>query len=90
MGLLPTNPLFVQEYDLAAGDLMAVFSDGIPEATRDGENLLGLDPVKRILLEQREDPLEDIRDAILKEVNDYLAGRHASDDVTLILLRRKS
>ena len=90
MGLLPTNPLVSQEYDLDSGDLMAVFSDGIPEATRDGENLMGLAPVERILREYREAPLEEIRDAILKEVNEYLAGRHASDDVTLLLLRKNS
>jgi len=69
---------------------MAIFSDGIPEATRDGENLMGLDPVIKILKEMRSAPLSELRDAILQEVTDYLAGRHASDDITLILLRRKA
>ncbi len=89
MGLLPENPLKVQSGALQPGDLMAVFSDGIPEATRDGENLMGLEPVIAILRERRSAPLAEIRDAILNAVEDHLAGRHASDDVTLILLRRK-
>jgi serine phosphatase RsbU (regulator of sigma subunit) len=90
MGLLPTNPLHTQEADLKPGDLMAIFSDGIPEATRDGENLLGLSKVRKILIEMRESPLEEIRDAILKSVTDYLQGSHASDDITLVLVRRNS
>ena len=90
MGLLPTNPLHTQEADLKQGDLMAVFSDGIPEATRDGENLLGLSKVRKILIEMRESPLEEIRDAILRSVTDYLQGSHPSDDITLVLLRRNA
>ena len=88
MGLLPVNPVKTQEMQFRPGDLMAIFSDGIPEATRDGENLMGLEVVKEILKEMRAAPLEEIRDAILKKVTDYLAGRHASDDITLILLRK--
>jgi serine phosphatase RsbU (regulator of sigma subunit) len=90
MGLLPSNSVKKQEMQFRAGDLMAIFSDGIPEATRDGENLMGLDVVKDLLKEMRNAPLGDIRDAILKKVTDYLAGRHSSDDITLILLRRNA
>jgi len=90
MGLLPMNQVKKQQMQFEPGDLMAIFSDGIPEATRDGENLMGLDPVTEILKEMRAAPLPEIRDAILQKVTDYLAGRHASDDITLILLRRKA
>ncbi|HKI83189.1 MAG TPA: SpoIIE family protein phosphatase, partial [Candidatus Krumholzibacteria bacterium] len=90
MGLLPMNQVKKQQMQFEPGDLMAIFSDGIPEATRDGENLMGLDPVTKILKEMRAAPLPEIRDAILQKVTDYLAGRHASDDITLILLRRKA
>jgi hypothetical protein len=73
---------------LRPGDLMFVFSDGIPEATVDGERFLGLDVVKSILVEHRGEPLPKIRERILARVSDFLAGEHNSDDVTLLLLRR--
>jgi serine phosphatase RsbU (regulator of sigma subunit) len=73
---------------LNPGDLMAVFSDGIPEATTDGDRFLGLDEVKEILVKYREEPLEKIRGRIVSAVANFLHGEPNSDDVTLLLLRR--
>jgi serine phosphatase RsbU (regulator of sigma subunit) len=70
------------------GDLLFIFSDGIPEATTQGDEFLGLDPVKRILKENREEVLTSIRAKIVTTVKEFLAGGPASDDVTLMLLRR--
>ena len=38
MGVLPTYPFEEGETDLRSGDLLAAFSDGIPEATRGGDS----------------------------------------------------
>jgi hypothetical protein len=71
------------------GDLLAVFSDGVPEATTDGSRFLGIDPVKEILTAGRNDPLATTREKIVSAVDNYLAGEPNSDDVTLLLLRRQ-
>jgi len=76
------------ESEMKPGDVLAVFSDGIPEATTNGESFLGLDQVKQILIEHREEPLTEIRKRIVAEVQNFLAGDRMSDDVTLVLLRR--
>jgi serine phosphatase RsbU (regulator of sigma subunit) len=76
------------ETTVRPGDLIAVFSDGIPEATLDGESFLDLDPVKQILESQRNGSLADIRTSIVDTVSSFLGGKPASDDVTLMLLRR--
>lgn len=75
---------------LHPGDLMAVFSDGIPEATTDGERFLGLEKVKQILVDHRTEPLVKIRERIVAAVAEFLAGEPNSDDVTLLLLRRSA
>jgi sigma-B regulation protein RsbU (phosphoserine phosphatase) len=72
------------------GDLLAAFSDGVPEATTDGERFLGIDAVRDILSSGREEPLTEVRDRIVSAVDDFLAGEPNSDDVTLMLLRRRS
>ena len=89
VGMLPEFPCQATTETLAPGDLLVIFSDGIPEATIDGEDFLGLDPVKAILTERREQPLAEISTAIGDAVTQFLKGGHASDDVTLMLLRRK-
>ncbi|MCK5407881.1 MAG: serine/threonine-protein phosphatase, partial [Candidatus Krumholzibacteria bacterium] len=76
------------EAELLPGDLMAVFSDGIPEATTDGEKFLGMEPVREVLITHRKDSLANIRGKIVALVDDFLAGEPTSDDVTILLLRR--
>lgn len=76
------------EAELLPGDLMAVFSDGIPEATTDGEKFLGMEPVREVLITHRNDSLANIRGKIVALVDDFLAGEPTSDDVTILLLRR--
>jgi len=81
-------PLDVHEMTIQPGDTMAIFSDGIPEATTTGDKFLGLAGVKEILVTNRDEPLPAIRDRIVKIVEAFLAGGPASDDVTLVMLRR--
>ena len=73
---------------LEPGDLMAVFSDGVPEATTNGETFLGMEPVKEILAEHQNNKLPDIRKKIISTVKGFLNNEPMSDDVTMMLLRR--
>jgi len=85
------EPMFeTAEAALAPGDLVAVFSDGIPEATTDGERFLGLESVKETLCALRGEGLPRIREQIIGEVQRFLGGESTSDDLTLILLRRRA
>jgi phosphoserine phosphatase RsbU/P len=89
VGMLPEFTCRVGVTTLEPGDLLVIFSDGIPEATLDGEAFLGIEPVKSILTQMRRQPLADISNAIGEAVDQFLKGGHASDDVTLLLVRRK-
>jgi serine phosphatase RsbU (regulator of sigma subunit) len=83
------EPIFqAAEVTLKTGDLLAIFTDGITEATVDNESFLGLDPIKDLLIAHRDEKLSDLRQRIVARVEDYLKGEPASDDVTLMLLRR--
>jgi len=86
--MLPTLASSSAEARMEPGDLLMIFSDGIPEATPDTEHFLGLEPVQEILVRRRGDALADIRTEIIATVNGFLKGEPASDDVTLLLLRR--
>jgi len=88
VGMLPEFNCKVDETILGKGDLLAIFSDGIPEATLDGEAFLGIQPVKTLLTETRNKPLAEISEVLGDAVNKFLKGGHASDDVTLMLVRR--
>ncbi len=89
VGMIEDFMLEAGEARIEPGDLLAIFSDGVPEATTDGERFLGMDPVQDILTTYSDEPLSEIRSRIVSVVDKYLAGEPNSDDVTLLLMRRK-
>jgi sigma-B regulation protein RsbU (phosphoserine phosphatase) len=88
VGLLPFGDFDVEKVTLEPGDVLSIFSDGIPEATRDGNDFLGDKPVDDAMREFRLSPLKEMRETILNAVHGFLTPSEASDDVTLMLLRR--
>jgi len=88
VAMIEHTPLDAKEMTLNPGDMIVVFSDGIPEATTSGDKFLGLDGVKQILIAHRAEPLSAIRDRVVAVVEGFLAGGPASDDVTLVMIRR--
>jgi sigma-B regulation protein RsbU (phosphoserine phosphatase) len=88
MGVLPTFAFTEGEATLEHGDLLAAFSDGIPEATREGEFFDDI-RLREALVEMATDPeLDRVGDGIVARVEKFLAGAPRSDDVTLVLVRR--
>jgi len=73
---------------LAPGDVVAIFSDGVTEATRENEEF-GEDRLLGILRAQRCSPAAEIVRTILEEVERFGAGAQ-SDDLTLLVLRSLS
>ncbi len=87
-GVLPSFPYSSAEARLEPGDTLVLFSDGIPEAQR-GEELFDDERLREAILEASREPgLPEVRTTILKRVDDFLAGEHRNDDVTLLLMRR--
>jgi len=88
MALLPGGSFEVAQARLEEGDLLVVFSDGIPEATVAGDEFFGLDPVLETLRTSKATSLVALREEILTQIDGYLGDEPASDDVTLLMIRR--
>jgi sigma-B regulation protein RsbU (phosphoserine phosphatase) len=74
---------------LTPGSLLAVFSDGIPEARKSDEEYFELKRLARLLAAgSRAGKLESLGQSIIGEVDSFLGGRPRQDDVALLLLRR--
>ena len=76
------------EVQIGKGDLLAIFTDGITEATTDGDIFFGDQRAEELIQRMHQEPLERIREALLAEIHAYLEGQPASDDITLLLMRR--
>lgn len=87
-GILPEFPYHAETLELAPGDLMAIFSDGIPEAQR-GDEFFDDERVRATLIEASREPgLQDVRRHVIEAVDGFLSGAHRTDDVTLLMIRR--
>ena len=76
--------------ELRPGELLALYSDGIPEARR-GDTLYEDERLEELLLGMDPGlPLEEVRRRVLHSVSAWSEGEPRGDDITLMLLRRET
>jgi phosphoserine phosphatase RsbU/P len=86
--MLPPDPFASRVVDLPPGAVLAIFSDGIPEAMGP-EGFYGDERLVETLRRQLDQPLEVMAKEALADVEKFRGGTRASDDVTILLLRRR-
>jgi serine phosphatase RsbU (regulator of sigma subunit) len=88
VGLLPNVKYEQQDFQLQTGDLLAVFSDGIPEAEDAKEQEFGETRLAELLTAHAGKPLDDIIKVLTGAVGKWIYDPEGRDDLTLLLLRR--
>jgi sigma-B regulation protein RsbU (phosphoserine phosphatase) len=88
LGLLAHATYKCQATDLAPGDLLLIYTDGITEAVNPEDEEFGLERLTTATEQGAADPLADLRSAIELELQDFVRGVPYADDRTLVLLRR--
>lgn len=79
-----------EEIEVKQGQVLAIYSDGIPEAWAPGQKeIYGMDPFmesfKKHCLEKEQ--LQDIHDAVIDDAYAFMDTEPQQDDVTLMLIR---
>lgn len=88
IGVLPDYPYASESVAIAPGDLLAIFSDGIPEAQR-GDEFFDEKRLSDILVAAGASVgLEALSRQVMSGVEGFLAGAPRGDDITLVLMRR--
>lgn len=90
LGILESETYDLTETTLGTGDMLVCYSDGLTEATNPNHEMFG---ERRLLaaiqmLAPKVADETDLLDGILKELNDFTAGRPLDDDLTVVVLRR--
>jgi sigma-B regulation protein RsbU (phosphoserine phosphatase) len=88
VGLLPNVKYEQQDVQLRTGDLLAVFSDGIPEAEDAAAQEFGEARLAELLVTQTDKPLDHIITVVTGTVEKWIHDPEGRDDLTLLLLRR--
>lgn len=87
LGLLPALNYDELEIPLDPGDVVLLFSDGIPDQTNPGEQEFGITRVAENLVRLRQQSVQQIAGGILDTVAAFANGAVVFDDQTLIVMR---
>ncbi len=88
-GILEEAPYSAGRFTLPPGGLLAVFSDGIPEAQH-GDDFFEDSRLQEMLVAEASTPdLSEIRTRVMDAVLGFVADSPRSDDITLMLIRRE-
>jgi serine phosphatase RsbU (regulator of sigma subunit) len=88
LGLFPETPFEAGEVALAPGDVLLVFTDGLSEAWGQDEEEFGEDRMGGLIREHASLPARELEQRIQNEVEIFTAGARATDDRTLIIVKR--
>jgi sigma-B regulation protein RsbU (phosphoserine phosphatase) len=88
VGLLPNVQYEQQDVVLQTGDLLAIFSDGIPEAEDATEQEFGEARLAELLAAQTQQPLDHIITVVTGTVEKWIHDPEGRDDLTLLVLRK--
>jgi serine phosphatase RsbU (regulator of sigma subunit) len=77
-------------FQLEAGDLLALFSDGVPEAQSKTEQEWGEKSLREYLDKEKDGTARNIIEQIIVEIDRFADGTSQHDDITLLVLKPKT
>lgn len=86
-GLLADARFEGESVQLAPGDVLLLYTDGVTEAANPSNELFGTERLIRVLRQCRNFAAGRIVESILDAVRTFGAGAHQADDITLVALR---
>ena len=74
-------------FELKPGDTLFVYTDGVPEATDNENNLFGTDRMLAALNRDTDADPETLLRTVRKEIDDFVGGAPQFDDITMLAFR---
>ena len=87
LGVLPDHPYRSASTDLAPGDVVLVFTDGVSEALGAQNRQFGTEAIRRTLA-RAPAHIPEIGEAVLAAVRAHTQGRPQSDDIAIVCFGR--
>ena len=78
-----------KEEKIEKGDLIVLYTDGITEARNNSNELFGRERLIEILKKNYEENPEKIVDIITNSINKWMGGKHQSDDIALVVIKKE-
>ncbi len=89
MGIFPAVEYELQKVTLLPGDTLALFSDGVTEASAASGEEFGEAGLSRFLTAHRSEPCAQVVECLANHVRNWSGSASFADDFTIVLVRRQ-
>lgn len=79
--------LDIRQVDVAEGDLVVLYTDGVTEAENAAGDLFGIDRLIDSVRRNRASSAEVIKDAVVQDVMDHVQNHTIYDDIALVVVK---
>jgi len=88
LGILEEIPIEEGRIDLAPGDCLVLYTDGVTEAVNPAGEMFGEERLRDLVALHAAGSAADLRDRIAEALADFIAGAEQADDVTCLVVKR--
>ncbi len=88
LGVIPNISLHDSEVELAPGDVLLLYTDGVTEAMNEREEEFGAERLASLLADGGHLTASALIDEITHEVEQFTGGGPNSDDLTMVIVKR--
>jgi hypothetical protein len=88
LGIMSESEFFEESFQLQKGDLFVVYSDGVTEARNESGDFFGESGLKELLPQLEGLTATRAGTIILENVDNFIGDARATDDLSLIILKR--
>jgi sigma-B regulation protein RsbU (phosphoserine phosphatase) len=88
LGILPKAVYQESRTQLAHGDVLVLFSDGVTEAPNPKDEEFGEQRLAELVASLKDRPAKEIVEEIHKAVHVFTEGAPPADDITVVIARR--
>jgi PAS domain S-box-containing protein len=89
LGIDPKAIYQQQTAQIEPKDFIVLFTDGVTEAVNANGDEFGIEPIKQVIIDQRDATTEEITHLISKAVDDYIGLDDLKDDITIMVVKSK-
>jgi sigma-B regulation protein RsbU (phosphoserine phosphatase) len=89
LGMLPDFSFEQESVPLEDDSILVAYSDGVTEAMNAQEEMFGEERIAAVIDQHKNAPASEIIDHLVSAVKTFAAGYPQSDDITVVVMRRK-
>jgi sigma-B regulation protein RsbU (phosphoserine phosphatase) len=88
LGIVDEFPFEQQTVVLQPGDSILLYTDGVPDASNQGNEQFGMDRLRRVVVEHRSAPVSGMVAALERSIADLTGGATQFDDIAILAVKR--